>query len=182
MDWKHVLAGVAGVVIGVAIGVIIRKPDEDAIEKQVAEEVSEFKRRYKELHNETPSAPIEGEPEREEVKDVDTESEELSKSYDTTSDESDIEVLRTGTGIRQLSEDEFIDAPQPETETLLYYTIDGVVASIDEEQLPNPDALIGSWYRELDADESMFIRNEDVGVDYEIQAVPYSYKEYVLGE
>nr|DAW59935.1 MAG TPA: YtxH-like protein [Caudoviricetes sp.] len=177
---KHVLAGVAGVAIGVAIGYIIRKPDVDAVEEQVAEEVAEFKRRYKELH-EAPSAPIEGEPEREEVKDVE-ESEELSKSYETTSDESDIEVLRTGTGIRRLSEDEFVDAPQCETETLLYYTIDGVVASVDEEELPDPDALIGSWYRELDADDSMFVRNEDVGVDYEIQAVPYSYKEYVLGE
>lgn len=178
--WKHVLAGVAGVAIGVAIGYIIRKPDVDAVEEQVAEEVAEFKRRYKELH-EALSAPIEGEPEREEVKDVE-ESEEVSKSYETTSDESDIEVLRTGTGIRRLSEDEFVDAPQCETETLLYYTIDGVVASVDEEELPDPDALIGSWYRELDADDSMFVRNEDVGVDYEIQAVPYSYKEYVLGE
>lgn len=178
--WKHVLAGVAGVVIGVAIGYTIRKPDADAVEEQVAEEVAEFKRRYKELH-EAPAAPVDGEPEREEVKDVD-ESEELSKSYETTSDESDIEVLRTGTGIRRLSEDEFVDAPQCETETLLYYTIDGVVASVDEEELPDPDSLIGSWYRELDADDSMFVRNEDVGVDYEVQAVPYSYKEYVLGE
>ena len=178
--WKHVLAGVAGVAIGVAIGYTIRKPDVDAVEEQVAEEVAEFKRRYKELH-EAPAAPVDGEPEREEVKDVD-ESEELSKSYETTSDESDIEILRTGTGIRRLSEDEFVDAPQCETETLLYYTIDGVVASVDEEELPDPDALIGSWYRELDADDSMFVRNEDVGVDYEVQAVPYSYKEYVLGE
>lgn len=178
--WKHVLAGVAGVAIGVAIGYTIRKPDADAVEEQVAEEVAEFKRRYKELH-EAPAAPVDGEPEREEVKDVD-ESEDLSKSYETTSDESDIEVLRTGTGIRRLSEDEFVDTPQCETETLLYYTIDGVVASVDEEELPDPDALIGSWYRELDADDSMFVRNEDVGVDYEVQAVPYSYKEYVLGE
>lgn len=179
--WKHVLAGVAGVVIGVVIGYTIRKPDADAVEEQVAEEVAEFKRRYKELH-EAPAAPVDGEPEREEVKDVEEESEELSKSYETTSDESDIEVLRTGTGIRRLSEDEFVDAPQGETETLLYYTIDGVVASVDEQELPDPDALIGSWYRELDADDSMFVRNEDVGVDYEVQAVPYSYKEYVLGE
>lgn len=178
--WKHVLAGVVGAAIGVAIGYTIRKPDVDAVEEQVAEEVAEFKRRYKELH-EAPAAPVDGEPEREEVKDVD-ESEELSKSYETTSDESDIEVLRTGTGIRRLSEDEFVDAPQCETETLLYYTIDGVVASVDEQELPDPDALIGSWYRELDADDSMFVRNEDVGVDYEVQAVPYSYKEYVLGE
>ena len=178
--WKHVLAGVAGVAIGVVIGYTIRKPDVDAVEEQVAEEVAKFKRRYKELH-EAPSAPIEGEPERKEVKDVE-ESEELSKSYETTSDESDIEVLGTGTGIRILSEDEFVDTPQCETETLLYYKIDGVVASVDEEELPDPDALIGSWYRELDADDSMFVRNEDVGVDYEIQAVPYSYKEYVLGE
>lgn len=178
--WKHVLAGAAGVVIGVAIGYTIRKPDADAVEEQVAEEVTAFKRRYKELH-EAPSAPVDGEPEREEVKDVD-ESEELSKSYETTSDETDIDIIRTGTGIRQLSEDEYIEAPQCETEALLYYTIDGVVASIDEQELPDPDALIGSWYRELEADESMFVRNEDVGVDYEVQAVPYSYKEYVLGE
>lgn len=182
MEWKHVLAGVAGVVIGVAIGYTIRKPDEDAVEERVADEVAEFKRRYKELHDEASTAPEDGEPEREEVKDVEDESEELSKSYYTTSDDIDVEVLRTGTGIRQLSEDEFIEAPQPETETLLYYTIDGVVASIDEEQLPDPESLIGNWYITLEPDESCFVRNEDVGVDYEIQAVPYSYKEYVLGE
>lgn len=181
MDWKHVLAGVAGVVIGVAIGYTFRKPDADAVEEQVAEEVAEFKRRYKELH-EAPSAPVDGEPEREEVKDVEDESAELSKSYETTSDDVDVEIIRTGAGVRKLTEDEFVEAPQPETETLLYYTIDGVVASVDEEMLPDPDALIGSWYRGLDADDSIFVRNEDVGVDYEIQAVPYSYKEYVLGE
>lgn len=178
--WKHVLAGAAGVAIGVVIGYTIRKPDADAVEEQVAEEVAAFKRRYKELH-EASSAPIEGEPEREEVKDVE-ESEELSKSYETTSDESYVNVVRTGTGIRQLSEDEFIDTPQPETETLLYYTIDGVVASVDEQELPDPESLIGNWYITLEPDESCFVRNEDVGVDYEIQAVPYSYKEYVLGE
>lgn len=180
--WKHVLAGVAGVAIGVVIGYTIRKPDEDAVEERVADEVAAFKRRYKELHEEASSAPVDGEPEREEVKDVDEENEELSKSYETTSDESDIEIVRTGTGIRQLSEDEFLEAPQPGTETLLYYTIDGVVASTDEEQLTDPESLIGSWYIALKPDESCYVRNEDVGVDYEIQAVPYSYKEYVLGE
>lgn len=180
--WKHVLAAVVGATIGVAIGYIVHKPNEDAVEARVADEVAAFKRRYKELHEEAPSAPADGEPEREEVKDVGTESEEFSKSYDTTSDESDIEIVRTGTSIRQLSEDEFIEAPQPETETLLYYTIDGVVASTNEEQLPDPESLIGSWHIALEPDESCYVRNEDVGVDYEIQAVPYSYKEYVLGE
>lgn len=179
--WKHVLTVVAGVAIGVAIGYIIHKPDEDAVEERVADEVTAFKRRYKELHEEASYAPVEGEPKREEVKDVDEESEELSKSYETTSDKRDFEVVRTGTGIRKLSEDEFIDAPQPETEILLYYTIDGVVASVDEQELPDPESLIGNWYTTLKPDDSMFVRNEDVGVDYEIQAVPYSYKEYVLG-
>lgn len=178
--WKLVLAAVVGATIGVVIGYTIHKPNEDAVEERVANEVAAFKRRYKELH-EAPSAPIVGEPEREEVKDVD-ESEELSKSYETTSDESDIEVIGTGTSIRKLSEDEFVEAPQPETEILLYYTIDGVVASTDEEPLPDPESLIGSWYTWLKSDESCYVRNEDVGVDYEIQAVPYSYKEYVLGE
>ena len=44
--WKHVLAGVAGVVIGVAIAYTIRKPDADAVEEQVAEEVSYCPRRW----------------------------------------------------------------------------------------------------------------------------------------
>ena len=180
--WKYVLAGFAGVVVGVVLGRATSKPNEDAVEELVAEEVAEFKRRYKELRKEAFSAPVEGEPKREEVKDVDEESEKLSKSYETTSDERYVEVVRTGTGIRKLSEDEFIDAPQAETETLLYYTIDGVVASVDEQELPDPESLIGKWYTALEPDESCYVRNEDVGVDYEIQAVPYSYKEYVLGE
>lgn len=180
--WKYVLAGFAGVVVGVVLGRATSKPNEDAVEEQVAEEVAEFKRRYKELREEASSAPADGEPESKEVKDVGDEHEEFSKSYDATSDESDVEIIRTGTSIRQISEDEFIEAPQPETETLLYYTIDGVVASTNEEQLPDPESLIGSWHIALDPDESCYVRNEDVGVDYEIQAVPYSYKEYVLGE
>ena len=180
--WKHVLAAVVGATIGIAIGYAIHKPNEDAVEARVADEVAAFKRRYKELREEASSAPADGEPASKEVKDVRDEYEEFSKSYDTASDKSDIENIRTGSGIRRLSEDEFIEAPQPETEMLLYYTIDGVVASTNEEQLPDPDTLIGSWYHELEANASMFVRNEDVGVDYEIQAVPYSYKEYVLGE
>lgn len=180
--WKHVLTAVVGATIGVAIGYTIHKPNEDAIEARVADEVAAFKRRYKELREEASSAPADGEPESKEVKDVGDEHEEFSKSYDTTSDESDIEIIRTGPSVRRLSEDEFIDAPQPETETLLYYTIDGVVASVNEEQLPDPESLIGSWHIALKPDESCYVRNEDVGVDYEIQAVPYSYKEYVLGE
>lgn len=172
----------AGVAIGVAIGYIIHKPDEDAVEERVADEVAAFKRRYKELHEEAPSAPVEGEPEREEVKDVKNEHEEFSKSYDTTPGESDIGIVQSKPSIRRLDEAEFTDAPQPETEILLYYTIDGVVASVDEREIPDPESLIGNWYTTLQTDDSMFVRNEDVGVDYEIQAVPYSYKEYVLGE
>lgn len=179
--WKHVLAAVVGTTIGVAIGYTIHKPNEDAVEARVADEVAAFKRRYKELHEEASSAPVEGEPEREEVKDVDKENEELSKSYDATSGESDIEIIQSKPSIRRLDEAEFIDDPQPETEILLYYTIDGVVASIDEQVLPDPESRIGNWYTTLEPEESMFVRNEDVGVDYEIQAVPYSYKEYVLG-
>ena len=180
--WKHILAGVAGVAIGVVIGYTIRKPDEDAVEERVADEVAAFKRRYKELHKKASSAPGNREPDRGEVKDVGEESAELSKSYETTSDEHNVSVIGTGHGIRQLSEDEFIDAPQAETEVLLYYVIDGVVASVDEQELPDPVSLIGKWYTALEPDESCYVRNEDVGVDYEIQAIPYSYKEYVLGE
>lgn len=180
--WKYLLAGVAGVAIGVVIGYTIRKPDEDAVEERVADEVAAFKRRYKELHKKASSAPGNWEPNRGEVKDVGEESAELSKSYETTSDEHNVSVIRTGRSIRQLSEDEFIAAPQAETEILLYYVIDGVVASVDEQELPDPESLIGKWYTKLDPDESCYVRNEDVGVDYEIQAVPYSYKEYVLGE
>ena len=172
----------AGLVIGVAIGYTIRKPDEDAVEERVADEVAAFKRRYKELHDEASSAPVEGEPKREEVKDVDKENEGLSKSYETTSDEHDIAIIGSGGGLYQISEDEFIDAPQPETRTLLYYTIDGIVASTDEEVIPNPEGLIGDWFISLEPDASCYVRNEDVGVDFEIQAIPYSYKEYVLGE
>ena len=101
--WKHVLAGVAGLVIGVAIGYTIHKPNEDAVEARVADEVAAFKRRYKELREEASSAPDDGEPESKEVKDVDEERAELSKSYKTTSDESDIEIVLTGTGSRGLT-------------------------------------------------------------------------------
>lgn len=168
--WTHILAFVAGAAIGAAIGFITRPKDEDAFEERVAEEVSEFKRRYKELQ-------------REEVKDVvETDDEaEVLKSYDTVEPEADVTVSPTGRGVFEISEREFIDNPQPETETLIYYTLDKTIATVSEDLVPEADSLIGERYRTMDPDDYLYIRNLDVGVDYEVQAVPYSYKEYVLG-
>lgn len=182
--WTHILAFVAGAAIGVAIGIIARPKDEDAFEERVAEEVTDFKRRYKELREETSAAPVNGEPPREEVKDVvETDAEaDARKSYDTVEPEADVTVQPTGRGVFEISEREFIDNPQPETETLLYYCLDKTIATISEDLVPEADSLIGESYRTMDPDDYLYIRNLDVGVDYEIQAVPYSYKEYVLGE
>ena len=178
--WTHILAFVAGA----AIGFIARPKDEDAFEERVAEEVADFKRRYKELREETSAAPVNGEPQREEVKDmVETEEEaDARKSYDTAKPEADVTVSPTGRGVFEISEREFIDNPQPETEALLYYTLDKTIATVSEDLIPEADSLIGTRYRSMDPDDRLYIRNLDVGVDYEIDAVPYSYKEYVLGE
>lgn len=182
--WTHILTFVAGAAIGAAIGFIVRPKDEDAFEERVAEEVADFKRRYKELHEEASAAPVTGEPQREEVKDVaETNDEaEARKSYDTVEPEADVTVSPTGRGVFEISEREFIDNPQPETETLLYYTLDKTIATVSEDLVPQVDSLIGTGYRSMDSDDYLYIRNLDVGVDYEVQAVPYSYKEYVLGE
>lgn len=182
--WTHVLAFAAGAAIGAAIGFITQTKDDDAFEQRVAEEVIAFKRRYKELREETSAAPVTGEPQREEVKDVAEANEEAEarKSYDTVEKTADVAIHPTGRGVYEITESEFIDNPQPETETLLYYTLDGTVASTDEEIIPGVESLIGESYVTLDPDDCLYVRNLDVGVDYEIQAVPYSYKEYVLGE
>ena len=182
--WTHIIAFVAGAAIGAAIGFIARPKDDGAFEERVAEEVRAFKRRYKELREETSAAPVAGEPQREEVKDVveTTEEADARKSYDTVAPEADVTVSPTGRGVFEISEREFIDNPQPETETLLYYTIDRTIATVSEDLVPEADSLIGTGYRSMDPDDYLYIRNLDVGVDYEIQAVPYSYKEYVLGE
>lgn len=180
----HILAFVAGAAIGAAISFITRPKNDDAFEERVAEEVSEFKRRYKELREETSAAPVSGEPQREEVKDAveTTEEAEARKSYDTVEPEADVTVSPTGRGVFEISEREFIDNPQPETETLLYYTLDKTIATTSEDLVPEADSLIGFGYRSMEPDDYLYVRNLDVGVDYEIQAVPYSYKEYVLGE
>lgn len=182
--WTHILAFMVGVATGGAIGIITRPKDEDAFEERVAEEVADFKRRYKELREETSAAPVSGEPQREEVKDVaETDAEaEARKSYDTVEQEADVTVQPTGRGVFEISEREFIDNPQPETEILLYYTLDKTIATVSEDLVPEADSLIGTGYRSMDPDDYLYIRNLDVGVDYEVQAVPYSYKEYVLGE
>ena len=182
--WTHILAFVAGAAIGAAIGIITRPKDEDAFEERVAEEVADFKRRYKELHEGASAAPKNGEPQREEVKDVaETEEEaDARKSYDTVEPEADVTVSPTGRGVFEISEREFIDNPQPETEALLYYTLDKTIATVSEDLIPEADSLIGVGYRSMNPDDRLYIRNLDVGVDYEIDAVPYSYKEYVLGE
>lgn len=182
--WTHILAFVAGAAIGAVVAIISRPKDEDAFEERVAEEVSEFKRRYKELREETSAAPVSGEPQREEVKDVvETEEEaDARKSYATVEPEADVTVSPTGRGVFEISEREFIDNPQPETETLLYYCLDKTIATVSEDLVPEADSLIGTGYRSMDPDDYLYIRNLDVGVDYEVQAVPYSYKEYVLGE
>ena len=182
--WTHILAFVAGAAIGAAIGFIARPKDEDAFEERVAEEVADFKRRYKELREGTSAAPVNGEPQREEVKDVVETEEEANarKSYDTVDPEADVTISPTGRGVFEISEREFIDNPQPETEALLYYTLDNTIATVSEDLIPEADSLIGTRYRSMDPDDRLYIRNLDVGVDYEIDAVPYSYKEYVLGE
>lgn len=182
--WTHIIAFVAGAAIGAAIGFIARPKDDGAFEERVAEEVSAFKRRYKELREETSAAPVNGEPPREEVKDVvETDAEaDARKSYDTVEPEADVTISPTGRGVFKISEREFIDNPQPETETLLYYTLDKTIATVSEDLVPEADSLIGSGYRSMEPDDYLYVRNLDVGVDYEIQAVPYSYKEYVLGE
>ena len=182
--WTHILAFVAGAAIGATISFIARPKDEDAFEERVAEEVADFKRRYKELRERTSAAPVNGEPQREEVKDVVETEEEANarKSYDTVEPEADVTISPTGRGVFEISEREFIDNPQPETETLLYYTLDKTIASVSEDLVPEADSLVGTGYRSMDPDDYLYIRNLDVGVDYEIQAVPYSYKEYVLGE
>ena len=175
----------AGTAIGAAIGIIASsKHDNDAVEERVAEEVAAFKRRYKELHDEASAAPVDGEPQRKEVKDVmeTIEEAEARKSYDTAEQTVDVTVSPTGRGVFEISEAEFINNPQPETETLLYYTLDKTIATVSEDLLPEADTLIGIGYRSMDPDDYLYIRNLDVGVDYEVQAVPYSYKEYVLGE
>lgn len=182
--WTNILAFVAGAAIGAAIGFIARPKDEDAFEERVAEEVADFKRRYKELREETSAAPVTGELQREEVKDVveSTEEADARKSYDTVEPAADVTVSPTGRGFFKISEREFIDNPQPETETLLYYTLDKTITTVSEDLVPEADSLIGTDYRSMDPDDYLYIRNLDVGVDYEVQAVPYSYKEYVLGE
>lgn len=182
--WTHIIAFVAGAAIGAAIGFIARPKDDGAFEERVAEEVSAFKRRYKELREETSAAPVAGEPQREEVKDVVETDEEADarKSYDTAEETVDVTVSPVGRGVFEISEREFIDNPQPETETLLYYTLDKTIATVAEDLVPEADSRIGESYRTMDPDDYLYIRNLDVGVDYEIQAVPYSYKEYVLGE
>lgn len=181
----HILAFAAGAAIGAVIGVITRiHNDDDAVETRVAEEVAAFKRRYKELHDEASVAPVDGELQREEVKDVTESREEAEarKSYDTAEETVDVTVSPTGRGVFEITEKEFIDNPQPETETLLYYTLDKTIATVSEDLVPEADSLIGTGYRSMDPDDYLYIRNLDVGVDYEVQAVPYSYKEYVLGE
>lgn len=182
--WTHILAFAAGAAIGAAIGFITRPKDDAAFEKRVAEEVSAFKRRYKELREEASAAPSTGEPKRKEVKDVaETDDEaEARKSYDTAEETADVTVSPTGRGVFEISEREFINNPQPETETLLYYTLDKTIATVSEDLVPEADSLIGVGYRTMDPDDQLYIRNLDVGVDYEVQAIPYSYKEYVLGE
>lgn len=182
--WTHILAFAAGAAIGAAIGFITRPKDDEAFEERVAEEVSAFKRRYKELREEAPTAPAAGEPQSKEVKGVvetDVEA-EARKSYDTAEETADVTVSPTGRGVFEISEREFINNPQPETETLLYYTLDKTIATVSEDLVPEADSLIGVGYRTMDPDDYLYIRNLDVGVDYEVQAIPYSYKEYVLGE
>lgn len=178
--WTHILAFAAGAVIGF----IARPKDDEAFEERVTEEVSAFKRRYKELREEASTAPSAGEPQSKEVKDVvetDVEA-EARKSYDTAEETADVTVSPTGRGMFEISEREFINNPQPETETLLYYTLDKTIATVSEDLVPEADSLIGVGYRTMDPDDYLYIRNLDVGVDYEVQAIPYSYKEYVLGE
>jgi hypothetical protein len=65
---------------------------------------------------------------------------------------------------------------------LYYYREDEILAHEDEEVVEDPNAVIGMEALEsLDTEATVWVRNEPMGIDYEIVALNKSYSEMVGG-
>ena len=71
-------------------------------------------------------------------------------------------------------------------EVLIFYDEDGVLATEDGETVDDMDDVVGEWFTRSDFvknkfSDSIYIRNFDYGIDYEIVKSPGCYK-YVYGD
>lgn len=85
-------------------------------------------------------------------------------------------------GIYLISKDSYDnDFLQYSKETLFYYTTDEVLTTEEEEVIDNEEAVVGSCLddsgiRYGDIEGSIYIRNADLGADYEVQKIIGSFR------
>lgn len=86
------------------------------------------------------------------------------------------------TGIFRISDEEFGELPVNDSQSLFYYTVDGVLSNEEDEEIDDWDAVVGDI---LDTEgfftdsnmTSICIRNMNLGCDYEVIKVASSFSE-----
>ena len=86
-----------------------------------------------------------------------------------------------------ISEDEYINREKGyETACLNYYALDDTMADENERMVDNVDFLIGEknlkrFGHGSTNEDIVFIRNDGIGMEFEVERVNRSYREFVLG-
>lgn len=93
--------------------------------------------------------------------------------------------------IFKIKEEEFLHEEKYDKETLTYYIIDGVLCRTDDSIVESVDGVVDleilTFFENIDEDSetgiyTVYVRNENLEMDYEIIGVEQSYSEAVLGE
>jgi len=136
--------------------------------------VIDYTKFYRKPHTDDPAeseSPPEGELDAEEMA-------ELNRYLDghkMTTDADDV-------GIQIISEKSFKeDFLQFDKSTLFYYTVDEVLTTEEDEVIDNEEVVVGSTLddsgiRYGDVETTLYIRNFDLGADYEIQKIIGSFR------
>ena len=103
-----------------------------------------------------------------------TEYMEKAKEYDTTSEDADEEdvVSHNDESIYFISEDEFVNIGDHSTETLYYFNDNNILTDEDHNKIDDVYGYIGNCNLkdafEKNGEDTIYIRNDDKYVDYEI--------------
>lgn len=91
---------------------------------------------------------------------------------------------RTGMSIYVISEDEFMEDGGFDKVSLEYFEGDGIL--VDERDVPvdDPNAILGEGTLDdfvISEDPAMYVRNDNISVDYELTKSEGSYRDFVEG-
>jgi len=159
------------------------KEIEDKYEKELTEKVQEEPKKENHYNKLVRDYEYEKEAEKKEHPREDEDYDELEEEMYEKEAESIAMNARPNVEPYLITEEEFSNEMlHYEKETLWFYVLDGTLCNDSEEIMDNVDMLIGEGTLDsIEDDQTIYIRNERQGSDFEIICLNKSYKEEVAG-